>query len=136
MIMADGALGLLLLGLWLFCIIDVITTPDGAQRNLPKVAWVIIVLLFFDIGSIAWLVAGRPWATGPAGPRTAVDARFPQYDRPGRHIAANPDDDEAFLRQVKARADEQRSAYEARRRADLQAEQDRLLRRPEDGQQT
>ena len=134
MILADGALGLLLLGLWLFCIIDVITTPDGAQRNLPKVAWVLIVLLFFDIGSIAWLVAGRPWATGPAGPRTAVDARFPQYDRPGRHVAANPDDDEAFLRQIKARADAQRAEYEARRRADLQAERDRLMRRPEDDQ--
>ncbi len=134
MIMADGVVGLLLFGVWLFCIIDVITTPDGAQRNLPKLAWLLIVLLLVDVGSIAWLVAGRPWATGPTRPRTAADDRFPQYERPGRQVAANPDDDEAFLRQVKARADAQRADYEARRRADLQAERDRLLRRPEDGQ--
>ncbi|WP_375504051.1 PLDc N-terminal domain-containing protein [uncultured Jatrophihabitans sp.] len=139
MILADGAVGLLLLGLWLFCIIDVITTPDGAQRNLPKLMWLLIVLLLADVGSIVWLVAGRPWATGPAQPRAAADATkltaaFPQYDRPGRHVAANPDDDEVFLRQVKARADAQRAAYETRRRADLGAERHRLLRRPEDGQ--
>ena len=134
MILADGAFGLLLLGLWLFCIIDVITTPDGAQRNLPKVVWLLIVLLLADIGSIAWLVAGRPWASGPARPHTAAGARFPEYDRPGRFAAANPDDDEAFLRQVKARADAQRAAYDQRRRAEQQAERDRLLRKPDEGQ--
>lgn len=134
MLLADGAVGLLLLGLWLFCIIDVITTPDGAQRNLPKLVWLLIVLLLADIGSIAWLVAGRPWASGPARPRTAADARFPQYDRPGRHVATNPDDDEQFLRQVQARADAQRAAYEQRRRADLEAENNRLLRKPDEGQ--
>ena len=134
MILADGAFGLLLLGVWLFCIIDVITTPDGAQRNLPKLVWLLIVLLLADVGSIAWLVAGRPWAGGPARPRTAVDARFPEYDRPGRQVAANPDDDEQFLRQVRTRAETQRAAYEARRRAERQAEDDRLLRRRDDDQ--
>ena len=132
MILADGAFGLLLLGLWLFCIIDVITTPDGAQRNLPKLVWLLIVLLLADLGSIAWLIAGRPWAAGPARPRTAAGARFPEYDRPGRAVAANPDDDEQFLRQVKARADAQRAAHETRRRAELDAERDRLLRPRDD----
>jgi len=39
MLFFDGALGLIFLGLWIFCIIDVITTPDDRCRNLPKVAW-------------------------------------------------------------------------------------------------
>ena len=59
MLFFDGLLGLVMLGLWLFCIIDVITTPSGAVRNLPKLAWLVIVVLLADIGSIAWLVAGR-----------------------------------------------------------------------------
>jgi Phospholipase_D-nuclease N-terminal len=128
-IFADGFAGLLLLGLWLFCLIDAITTPDGTQRNLPKIAWVLIVLLLADIGSVLWLVAGRPWKTS-SGPRTKVGRAFPEYDRPGRHVAANPDDDEQFLRQIRERAQTQRAQYEARRKAERDAEQQRLLRRP------
>lgn len=127
MLFADGAAGLLLVALWLFCIVDVITTPEHRVRNLPKLAWVFIVILLADIGSIAWLVAGRPWdsksgATRP-DPRSAA---FPEYDRPGRHIAANPDDDEAFLKQVRERAEQQRRDYQIRRRAELDREERRL----------
>ena len=53
--------GLLVLGLWIFCFIDVLMTPETACRNLPKLAWVFIVLLVPFLGSIGWLVAGRPW---------------------------------------------------------------------------
>ncbi len=38
---------------------------------------------------------------------------FPEYDRPGRAVAANPEDDEAFLRGLRERAEEQRRAYRA-----------------------
>jgi hypothetical protein len=109
----DGGFGLFMLGLWLFCIIDVITTDESRIRNLPKVLWLIIVLLIPDIGSIAWLIAGRAWEPR-AAPQTRLQREFPEYDRPGRHIPVNPDDDEAFLRQIRARAEEQR------RRADLE----------------
>ena len=30
---------------------------------------------------------------------------YPEYDRPGRFVATSPDDDEAFLRQVRERAE-------------------------------
>ncbi|HZQ85040.1 MAG TPA: PLD nuclease N-terminal domain-containing protein [Acidimicrobiales bacterium] len=60
MLLFDGAFGLAMLGLWVYCIFDVITTDDSLVRNLPKLLWVAIVLLIPDIGSIAWLVAGRP----------------------------------------------------------------------------
>jgi hypothetical protein len=105
----DGA-GLLILALWVFCIIDVITTDESLCRNLPKTLWLVIVLILPDVGSIIWLVAGRPRVARIAGglPQQGNTGRYPEYDRPGRAVAANPDDDEAFLRGLRARAEEQR----------------------------
>jgi hypothetical protein len=98
------AMGLVTLVLWLYCLFDVITTPDPLCRNLPKLGWLVIVLLFPLVGSIVWLVAGRPErAQAPARP-----GAFPEYDRPGRFAATNPDDDEEFLRRCRERAEEQR----------------------------
>lgn len=131
MLFADGALGLVLIGLWLFCLIDVITTDELQIRNLPKTAWLLIVLLLPDIGSVLWLVAGRTWhsAPGPAARRTGA---FPEYDRPGRATATSPEDDERFLKSVRERAEQQRRAYEARRRRELDEERSRLVKRPEE----
>ena len=90
-------------------------------RNLPKVVWVLIVVLLPTVGSIAWLVAGRPWDPQPNMAPTGVGRQFPEYDRPGRHVAQSSDDDEEFLRQVRARAEEQRQrAAEERRRREEQ----------------
>lgn len=132
MILADGTLALVMLALWIFCIIDVITTPD--PRNLPKMAWLAIVIILPDLGSIAWLVAGRNWGRRTAGYRSATVAGsgYPEYDRPGRAVPANPDDDEAFLKQVRERAEAQRREYQERRKRELQDEQDRLHKRPEE----
>ena len=58
MLLFDGFGGLLVLGLWIFCFIDVLMTPETACRNLPKLAWVFLVLLLPVFGSIVWLVAG------------------------------------------------------------------------------
>jgi len=121
MLFADGALGLVLVGLWLFCIIDVITTPEAQIRNLPKTVWLLLVIVLADLGSIAWLVAGRTWDSRPVR-RDPLAERFPEYDRPGRHIATNPEDDEAFLRQIRERAEKQRRDYEARRRSEMERE--------------
>ncbi|MDQ1654112.1 MAG: hypothetical protein QOI35_3312 [Cryptosporangiaceae bacterium] len=110
MLFVDGALGLVLLGLWIFCLVDVITTPEWQCRHLPKVAWVLIVLLLPEVGSIVWLVAGRPRAdvTRPGGLPYKGNTGYPEYERPGRHVAQSPDDDEAFLRGLRERAEEQR----------------------------
>jgi hypothetical protein len=120
MVLFDGMGGLLVLALWIFCFVDVLLTPDGACRNLPKLAWVFIVLLFSIIGSIAWLVAGRPWNRGalqvPArqgGGRTGRPARTGQSVRTA---PTNPDDDEEFLASLSKRAEEQRRARERQER--------------------
>jgi hypothetical protein len=106
MLLFDGALALLAIALWVFCIIDVITTPEGQCRNLPKFGWLILVIILMDIGSIAWLIAGRPW--------DAKQADLPYKGNRGRSTqrlrmnGTNPDDDEAFLAGLRARAEEQR----------------------------
>jgi len=56
----DGIFGLVLLALWIYCIFDVVTTDESLIRNLPKLLWLLIVVVLPDIGSIIWLVAGRP----------------------------------------------------------------------------
>jgi hypothetical protein len=109
----DGVLGLVVLGLWIFCLLDVISTDEYACRNLSKIWWLILVLFFPLIGSIAWLVAGRPESNPTASmPYKGNQGHpsFPEYDRPGRAVAANPEDDEAFLRSLRERAEERLTA--------------------------
>ncbi len=135
MLYAGGLLGAVLLLVWLFCIIDVIMTPSGECRYLPKLVWLGIVVLLGDLGSIVWLLAGRPWAGGsPAerlfgsqsrGGSSAYERSapaFPEYDRPGRFAASSADDDDAFLAQVRERAEAQRRSESARRREREQAD--------------
>ncbi|CCH29654.1 PLD nuclease N-terminal domain-containing protein [Actinosynnema sp. NPDC047251] len=104
-----GLFGVLTLGLWLFCLIDVITTADGDARNLPKGGWLLIVLFFPLVGSIVWLVAGRPVgaARRPGALERSAPA-FPEYDRPGRFAATDSESDAEFLRRCRERAEEQR----------------------------
>ena len=102
---------LLELCLLVYCVLNVITTPADQVRNLPKMLWLVLVLFVPIVGGIAWLVAGRPLrgAGRPGGlPYQGNAGRFPEYDRPGRAAAQNPDDDEAFLRGLRERAEEQR----------------------------
>jgi hypothetical protein len=104
MILFEGVFAVIAFAVWIFCIIDVISTPDTQVRNLPKPLWVVVVILLVDVGSIAWLIAGRPWAERPLtapGRRPGTPARTPS--RPN-----SPDDDEEFLAGLRARAEEQR----------------------------
>ena len=115
MLYMDGAFGLVLFALWVFCLVDVITTDESRCRNLQKTWWVLIVLLLFDVGSVLWLVAGRPWPSTAGSPKHAPDG-FPEYDRPGRFAATDSEDDEDFLRRCRERAEEQRLRYREQQR--------------------
>lgn len=84
------------LGLLVYCLIDCVQTPEEAVRSLPKVVWIILILIIPIVGGIAWLLAGRPEG-GPARKTWTVGQGFPEATRP-RELA--PDDDPAFLRQV------------------------------------
>jgi len=107
-----GLLSVIGLILWIFCIFDSISAREDSVRNLPKLAWVIIVLLFPFAGSIVWLLAGRPQPdVRRLHPGERLQPEFSEYDRPGRAAASDPEKDAEFLRQVRARAEEQRRAY-------------------------
>ena len=59
-----GVVSIVLLALWVYCIFDVIASDDGLIRNLPKGFWLLIVIFLPDIGSLAWLLLGRPMYAG------------------------------------------------------------------------
>lgn len=92
--------------LLVFCLIDCIQTDSSQVRNLPKVAWVLLILIFPLAGGIAWLVAGRPTrdqARAVPWPSTRT-AGFPENERPRRPTA--PDDDPEFLRGLRTSSSE------------------------------
>ena len=115
MIRFELGFGLFVFCLWVFSLVDVISSDEGAIRHLPKLWWLLIVLFFPLVGSVAWLVAGRP-----AGPRRLAKheramPEYPEYDRPGRAAATAEQEDEEFLRKVRERAEEQRRRYREER---------------------
>jgi len=119
-----GLMWLATLCLMVYCVLNVITTPESEVRNLPKTAWLLLCLFFPVVGGVAWLVAGRP--VRPASlPYKGNRGVPPEYDRPGRASAHSPDDDAAFLRNLRERAEEQRRAAAAQRQAELAEEERR-----------
>lgn len=52
---------LMVLALWIYAFVDCLNTPEEEVRHLPKVVWVIIILLFGEVlvGPVAWLVTGK-----------------------------------------------------------------------------
>lgn len=113
MIRFEVAFGLMVMALWVFCLVEAISSPEDKIRNLPKIAWILIVLFFPFAGSVAWLVAGRPQpGAGRAAHERAVPD-FAKYDRPGRAPATRPEEAQEFLRNVRERAEAQRRSYRA-----------------------
>jgi len=90
---------LLVLALWIYAFIDCLNTPESQVRGLPKVVWVLIILLFGEVlvGPVAWLVAGkqrRPVAGGGSTPS--------QWHRNHRTKFVAPDDNPEFLQSLKS----------------------------------
>lgn len=104
---------LLIFAFTLFAVIDCLAHDDEDIRALPKVIWVLIILLFMPLGPIAWFIAGRPRKsarTQPAAPDDVVGGysmgNGSTSGRPGRPIA--PDDDPEFLRRLDEQQRKQR----------------------------
>jgi hypothetical protein len=92
------------LALLVYCLIECIQTDSALVRNLPKPFWLVLIVLLPLVGGIAWLLAGRPERTATAAPGRGPWA--PPRERgasgypPPRPLG--PDDDEEFLRQMRA----------------------------------
>ena len=78
----------------IYALVDLVQTRDEDVQGLPKLLWVVLIVLIWVIGPAAWLLAGKRGrsflprlspraAGGPSGP-------------PSRPMA--PDDDPDFLR--------------------------------------
>ena len=89
--MAKVLIVLIPLALAIYTVIDAIQTEDSCVQYLPKVVWILLILLSAPtgIGAIAWLVTGRP--RGPQNGR-------PRPNRPS--APRGPDDDPDFLRNL------------------------------------
>lgn len=89
--------GLASLVLLAYALVDVIATDGHLIRNLPKVIWVIVVILVPVIGPVTWILLGRPRGASLLPGTTGRDYAAPRRD-PRRPLA--PDDDPEFLRRL------------------------------------
>ena len=76
----------LLVGFMIYTLVDCARTDESQVRNLPKWAWIAIIIIIQTLGAIAYWVAGRPKRPGRGG-------------GPKRRILP-PDDDPDFLRKI------------------------------------
>ncbi|MFE6051229.1 PLD nuclease N-terminal domain-containing protein [Kitasatospora sp. NPDC056446] len=129
------------LALWVWAFIDCLTTPEDEVKHLPKVVWVLIVLLFPPLGPIAWLIAGKQRGFL----RTAAADGFPGHPaadgaagRPGGPAARGgrptaPDDDPEFLASLK-KSDNDHEDMLKQWEADLRRRERELRDRDEPGE--
>ncbi|WP_156758854.1 PLD nuclease N-terminal domain-containing protein [Microbacterium karelineae] len=60
-------------------LVDIIRRPEGGIRFMPKVVWLIVVILLPFIGSVLWWILGREYA-----PRQVQTTRYPERMAPPR----------------------------------------------------
>ncbi len=111
--------GLIVMVVWVACLVDVIRADEHEVRNLPKPLWLMVVILLPLVGSVLWLLVGRP--DGAGWSRTQTSA-FPEYDRPGRQTGQRPETDEEFLRRCRERAEQQRRVAREQEKRRLERE--------------
>ncbi|MEU6932334.1 PLD nuclease N-terminal domain-containing protein [Streptomyces sp. NPDC046385] len=107
------------LALTIYAFIDCLNTPEEETKHLPKVVWVIIILLFWIVGPIVWFAAGKQRRAAARG---------------GTGWVA-PDDNPEFLKSLR---EEKRPDDDSRLKdweADLRRREEELKRR-ERGEET
>ena len=68
------------LALFIASLVDIIRIPDDRVRYLPKMAWIIVVILLPFIGSLLWWIIGREYEQKPV-----ISTRFPvRMEQPQR----------------------------------------------------
>ncbi|MGK5676290.1 PLD nuclease N-terminal domain-containing protein [Micromonospora sp. URMC 106] len=107
-------------------LISCLSAEEGEIKALPRIAWVLIILFFPLLGSVAWFAAGRERTPGrPRGgaPRGRI---LPTGERP-RPVA--PDDDPEFLKSLGERSRREDQELFRRWEDDLRRREDELRRR-------
>lgn len=113
--MGPGILGFALFAFWVYCIFDVIRADAASVQHLPKMFWVLIVIFIPTIGSLAWLLLGRP---ARPGTRLLPPPATPETPEAGRPSADHQKRRDEALRRHEAELERRRLEEEERRRDD------------------
>jgi hypothetical protein len=93
---------LITIGLLIFGIFDVIGCDASEVRNLPKLVWLLLVVVVAPIGTIAWLFLGRPQRDSTSAPRVARASGVSSTIR--RAARREPDLDDPAAQQARIEA--------------------------------
>ncbi|PTL73242.1 hypothetical protein C1I63_10520 [Rathayibacter caricis DSM 15933] len=58
---------LLTVVLMVLALVDVVRQPDNVVRNLPKIAWILLIVFIPLIGVTIWFLLGHEWKRGEGG---------------------------------------------------------------------
>jgi hypothetical protein len=121
MVKLGGLLFIVGIIFWLWALFDALTADAAKTRYLPKLLWLLIILVFMELGALAWVFLGRPRkvANTPGGggffsgtPQDGSGGQIfgggvgafgqrPRSTKPGagpKRGPIGPDDDPDFLR--------------------------------------
>jgi hypothetical protein len=92
---------------WLWAIFDSLTADRARVRLLPKLAWVVLIVVLFELAplvALAWVMLGRPRGArtrqpSGGGAGSSFPSTGPRANRPprGKSRPIGPDDDPDFL---------------------------------------
>jgi len=123
--------GALVVGLTIYALLDAVRTPAREERTLPKWLWVLVTLFFPVVGPVLWLLLGRPKRERGAHGSISLPGAAQRGNTPSM---ASPDDDEEYLRWLKAKAERERRSREAESNNKQDSDhKDPELKDPEDG---
>lgn len=108
---------IVLVGLTLYALFEVLLTNKYQVRSMPKIVWVLVVLFVPLVGPLLWLFLGRAQGGGASRGGRSVPPR-----------PSAPDDDEAFLRQLRTQRRQQERESELDQRAAELEKRERRLR--------
>ncbi|WP_303323656.1 PLD nuclease N-terminal domain-containing protein [Actinomyces radicidentis] len=97
------ALTVLVLALTIYALLDCARTPDESMpARMPKLLWVVIIVMVTGVGPIAWIIVSRVKAAeergGAVEPTVWSSREGTSFHRPDRARPVAPDDDPDFLR--------------------------------------
>ncbi|WP_029144643.1 PLDc N-terminal domain-containing protein [Microbacterium luticocti] len=108
---------LLVVAATVFAVVDIITRDEGQVRHMPKVVWLLLVILLPLLGVVLWFTIGREY------PERDRPVRSPRgyADPPPAPSAPMPPRDtrttEQQLADLEREIEQERRRAEARRRA-------------------
>ncbi|MFC7407016.1 PLD nuclease N-terminal domain-containing protein [Georgenia alba] len=116
---------LLVVAMVVYALIDCSRTPDEEMpARIPKIVWVVLIVVFPGIGALAWIVVSRASrASSASAGRPGLWSGPQRPARPRRRGPVAPDDDPEFLERLERE----------RRRRNAEEREQRRSEEPDDG---